>query len=231
MPFTIRRSQDRGYFDYGWLKTFHTFSFDQYHDPKFMGFRSLRVINEDRVEPHHGFPLHGHKDMEIMTIVIEGELTHQDSMGNTSLISPGEVQLMSAGTGILHSEFNLSLSKLVHLLQIWIHPDEMSLTPQYQQKKFVLEPNAWTLIASKQSKKGSLHIHQDAEIFLASLDEGTQLDRDLHANRYGWLQVIAGNLKWDDSSLQQGDGASIEPGTHISLKTSSPAKVLFFDLN
>src|ERR1700733_4469021 len=167
MVYSIRRSNERGSFDYGWLKTFHTFSFNEYYDSKFMGFRTLRVINEDRVQPHHGFPLHGHQDMEIITIVIDGELTHQDSMGNTSTIFPGEVQIMSAGTGVTHSEFNHSDSMPVHFFQIWIYPDKKFLTPNYQQKKFKIDPNKWQLIASKNSREGSLLLHQNAEVYLA----------------------------------------------------------------
>src|ERR1700722_3201467 len=231
MSYTLRRSQERGCFDYGWLKTCHTFSFDEYYDPNYMGFRSLRVINEDIIEPIHGFPLHGHRDMEIMTIVLEGELTHQDSMGNTSSITPGEVQVMSAGTGVTHSEFNHSDTHRVHLLQIWILPDKKSLAPQYQQKKFTIEPDSWVLIASKSGDAGSITIHQDIGVYFASLHKGGLLTRNIAEHRYGWLQVVSGELQWDEVTLKSGDGVAIQSNTDISLKALAPAKIIFFDMN
>ena len=230
MAYSIRRSHERGSFDYGWLKTFHTFSFNEYYDPKFMGFRSLRVINEDRVQPHRGFPLHAHQDMEIITIVIEGELTHQDSLGNTSIISTGEVQIMSAGTGVTHSEYNHSDSMTVHFFQIWIYPDKKSLTPNYQQKKIKTDLNTWQLIASKNPREDSLLLHQDAEVYIARIDQGQQVDRQLPGGKYGWLQIISGELILDDISLRSGDGVSLNPNIQISLKANTPSEILFFEL-
>lgn len=230
MAYSIRRSQERGSYDYGWLKTFHTFSFNEYYDPKFMGFRTLRVINEDRVQPHRGFPLHAHQDMEIITIVIEGELTHQDSLGNTSTISSGEVQIMSAGTGVTHSEYNHSDSMPVHFFQIWIYPDKKSLTPKYQQKKFKTDSNTWQLIASKNSRDNSLIIHQDAEVYLAHIDQGQKVDRQLPEEKHGWLQMISGELNLNDIILRSGDGISFTPNTQITLKAVTPSEILFFEL-
>jgi redox-sensitive bicupin YhaK (pirin superfamily) len=229
MSFKIRRSSERKFFDHGWLKTYHTFSFGSYFDPNFMGFRDLRVINEDRVEPGEGFPLHEHKNMEIVTVLLEGELTHEDSMGNKSKLRAGEVQAMSAGKGIKHSEYNLS-NDPVHLLQIWILPEEEGLQPGYKNAKFPLVHNKWVLIASHDGKESSLKIHQDVELLVATLESGKELELKTPSNRYGWLQIIEGEVAFDGELLKKGDGAAIEPNTSLKLKAKSASKLLFFDL-
>lgn len=231
MTFKIRRSQERKYFDHGWLKTYHTFSFGSYYDPKFMGFRNLRVINEDRVEAGHGFPAHDHKDMEILSIVLEGNLGHQDSMGTESVIHANQVQIMSAGTGITHSEYNPS-NETVHFLQIWILPDQLGVTPRYQETKLPTLPNEWVLIASKNGRDKSLKIQQDIELFGLSLDVGKQVNKTLSPNRYGWIQVIDGEIAINGDTLKPGDGVAIEKNTpQIDIKALSHARILFFDLN
>lgn len=231
MPYKIRKSQDRKFYDHGWLKTYHTFSFASYYDPRFMGFRSLRVINEDQVHPGRGFPMHDHEDMEIISVVLEGELAHKDSMGNERVIHTNEVQAMSAGTGVTHSEYNPSKSEPVHFLQIWIEPDANGIAPRYQQQKLPFVGNKWQLIASKSGKEGSLKIQQDAELYALSLKAGEQAGRTLLPNRYGWLQVIEGDLLFNDDVLHRGDGVAIQPGTPIKLKADTSSRVLFFDLN
>ncbi len=229
MTFKIRRSSERKFFDHGWLKTYHTFSFGSYFDPNFMGFRDLRVINEDRVEPGEGFPLHEHKNMEIVTVLLEGELTHEDSMGNKSKLRAGEVQAMSAGKGIKHSEYNLS-NDPVHLLQIWILPEEQGVQPGYKNAKFPLVHNKWMLIASHDGKESSLKIHQDVQLLVATLESGKELELKTSSNRYGWLQIIEGEVAFDGELLKKGDGAAIEPNTALKLKAKSVSKLLFFDL-
>jgi redox-sensitive bicupin YhaK (pirin superfamily) len=194
---TIRQSKQRGHFDHGWLNTYHTFSFDQYHDPRYMGFRSLRVINEDFVAAGRGFPKHGHRDMEIITYILEGALKHEDSMGNGSVIRPGDVQRMTAGTGVRHSEQNDSSEQSVHLLQIWIIPSADNLEPGYEQKAFSVEErrNQMRLIASTDGRDGSVAVHQDVSLFAAILDEGTSVKHALSQSRYGWLQVARGAVE------------------------------------
>ncbi len=227
----IRKSSERGFVDHGWLKTYHTFSFGEYYDPHFMGFRTLRVINEDRIKGAQGFPTHSHDNMEILTLLLEGELANKDIMGNGSVIHAGEAQLMSAGSGITHSEFNHSATKDAHLLQIWILPDTKGLTPGYQQKQLSLTPNQWVLVASKQGLHGSLRIHQDAEVSLAQLEAGHSLDRMLKEERYGWLHIISGTVNCDGAVLQKGDAMAMEGKKHFHLTATSSAKILFFDLN
>ncbi len=231
MDQAIRKSSDRGFVDHGWLKTYHTFSFGDYYDPNHMGFRTLRVINEDRIQPTKGFPSHSHQDMEILTIVLEGELAHKDSMDNGSVIRPGEIQVMSAGSGVTHSEYNHSSADDVHLFQIWIEPDAQGLEPGYQQKKFSIPENQWLLIASKGGLHGSLRIHQDAEVSLAHLGNGQTLDRVLKEGRYGWLHVMTGSVNCDGVVLNRGDALSMEGKKHFHLTATSAAKILFFDLN
>ena len=218
MTYKIRRSGDRGFFDHGWLKTYHTFSFASYHDPKFMGFRDLRVINEDSIAPGKGFPSHDHQDMEILTVLIEGELAHKDNMGNASVIHTGEVQGMSAGKGVIHSEYNPSETTPTHLLQIWIQPDTKGVTPRYQDAKLPSTPNQWQLIASKSGRENSLKIHQDVELSAITLESGKQAEKTLGPNRYGWLQVIDGDLSFNEDTLQAGDGVAIEPNTAVKIK-------------
>lgn len=230
MTYKIRRSGERKYYDHDWLKTYHTFSFGDYYDPNFMGFRDLRVINDDRVAAGQGFPSHPHRDMEILTIVLEGELAHKDSMGNASAIRPNEIQLMSAGTGIVHSEYNPSTSSLVHLFQIWILPDTKGLTPQYQQTKLPTLQNKWIVIISKAGSEKSLKIHQDVELSFLSLQKGKRAEKKVAAKRYGWLQLLDGAVKMNGEELQAGDGVAIDPNTEIKLEAVSSSRLLFFDL-
>ena len=229
---TIRKAQERGHFDFGWLNTYHTFSFDQYHDPRHMGFRSLRVINEDLVQPEHGFPTHRHRDMEIVTYILEGALEHRDSMGNGSIIRRGDAQRMSAGTGVRHSEANPSADTPVHLLQIWILPEEQNLPPEYEEKKFSDDEkrNQLRLIVSPTGDDGAVTIHQDAKIYASVLDEGQEVVHILATGRSGWLQVAAGSVALNDVALNQGDGAAVTEGSNLRIIASEPAEVLLFDL-
>lgn len=207
---TVRRSAERGRFDYGWLLTRHTFSFGDYTDPAHLGFRSVRVINEDRVKPGQGFGTHGHADMEIISVVLEGELSHCDSMGNGSIIRPGDVQRMSAGTGVTHSEQNHSASNPVHFLQIWIEPDRRGLSPSYEQKRFGEEPrSAFTLVASPDGASGSLLVHQDARVYSTALGRDVERGHPLAPDRQPWLQVTRGALKFNGPELEAGDGAAV----------------------
>jgi len=226
----IRKAEDRGHFDHGWLDTYHTFSFADYYDPEFMGFRALRVINEDRVQPGRGFGTHSHRDMEIVTYVLEGELQHRDSMGTGSIIRPGEVQRMSAGTGVLHSEVNPSRDRSVHLLQIWLLPDRRGLKPEYEQKTFPAEERAdrLRLVASHDGSDGSLTIHQDAKILAGTIRDSVQYE--LQPGRYAWLQVARGGLDLNGQTLNAGDGAAIENEPTLTLR-GKDAEVLLFDLN
>jgi quercetin 2,3-dioxygenase len=229
---TIRRGEERGGGDYGWLNTRHSFSFDQYYDPRFMGFRSLRVINEDWVQPGHGFPMHPHRDMEIITYLLEGALEHKDSMGNGSVIRPGDGQRMSAGTGVRHSEANPSQTDPAHLLQIWILPERRGIEPGYEQKEF---PSAekrgkLRLIASPDGKDGSVTIHQDARLCVSLLGPGQQVQHELGEGRYGWLQVAKGSVELNGKRLQHGDGAAISEQPTVEIKGEEEAEILLFDL-
>src|SRR5499433_2754166 len=208
---SIRRSKERGHFDHGWLNTYHTFSFDQYYDPRYMGFRSLRVINEDFVAAGRGFPKHGHRDMEIITYILAGALKHEDSMGNGSVIRPGDVQRMTAGTGVRHSEQNASAEESVHLLQIWILPNTLDLTPGYEQKAFseADRHNQLRLIASNDGREGSVMVHQDVSLFASIIDAGKEVDHSMNQSRYGWLQVARGTLTINGERAGQGDGVVI----------------------
>jgi quercetin 2,3-dioxygenase len=227
---TIRRAEERGHADHGWLNTYHTFSFADYHDPDFMGFRSLRVINEDRVKPGVGFGTHAHRDMEIISYVLEGTLAHRDSMGTGSLIKPGEVQRMSAGTGVTHSEMNPSPDEGVHFLQIWILPERRGIEPGYEQKKFEEEERrgALRLVASRDGRDRSVTIHQDAALFNAILD-GTPVAHEFAQNRYGWLQVVRGEVTLNGHALKAGDGAAISEERVVTI--DGHGEVLLFDLN
>ncbi|HEY6844080.1 MAG TPA: pirin family protein [Thermoanaerobaculia bacterium] len=224
----IRRAEDRGRFDHGWLDTSHTFSFADYYDPDFMGFRALRVINEDRVKPGRGFGTHSHRDMEIVTYVLEGELAHRDSMGTGSVIRPGEVQRMSAGSGVLHSELNPSPVAPVHFLQIWILPERRGIEPSYEQKAFSLDAGRLLLVASNDGKDGSLTIHQDAEIFAARLN-GKPIAYDVPAGRFGWLQLARGAATLNGHELRAGDGAAIEDERKLTI--DGDGEFLLFDLS
>ena len=228
---TIRKSQDRGHFDFGWLDTYHTFSFGDYCDSEFMGFRSLRVINEDRVAPRTGFPTHGHRDMEIVTYVLEGALEHRDSMGNGSVIRPGEVQRMTAGTGVTHSEANSS-GDPAHLLQIWILPNARGLKPGYEQRTFTDDEkhNRLRLIASADGRDGSVTINQDASVYASVLDSGHEVIHELAPSRSAWLQVARGKIAINGNDLNQGDGAAISDEAAITIKGRELAEVLLFDL-
>jgi quercetin 2,3-dioxygenase len=228
----IRRSAERGGGDYGWLNTRHTFSFDQYYDPRFMGYRSLRVINEDWVQPGGGFPMHPHRDMEIITYVLEGALEHRDSMGNGSTIRPGDGQRMSAGTGVRHSESNSSETDPVHLLQIWIQPERRGIEPSYEQKSFPEAEKRGKLreIAGPDGKDGSVTIHQDARLFVSLLSPGQEVTHELAAGRYAWVQVARGSVELNGKALQQGDGAAISQESRLTVKGVEDAEVLLFDL-
>lgn len=229
---TIRKSEDRGHFKHGWLDTYHTFSFDQYYDPAHMHFRALRVINEDRVAPGQGFPTHSHRDMEIITYILSGALEHRDSMGNGSVIRPGDVQRMTAGTGVAHSEFNPSQTEACHLLQIWILPGERRLAPGYEQKYFSEDERRGKLrlIASEDGRDGSVQIHQDASVHAALIDAGQTVDHELQANRYGWLQVARGSVSLNGLELTDGDGAAINRESGLKIAARDQAEVLLFDL-
>jgi redox-sensitive bicupin YhaK (pirin superfamily) len=229
---TIRKAEDRGHFDFGWLDTYHTFAFGDYYDPEFMGFRSLRVINEDRVAPRTGFPTHGHRDMEIITYVLEGSLNHRDSMGNGSAIRPGEVQRMTAGSGVTHSEQNSSKTDAVHLLQIWILPNATSLRPGYEQKTFTDEEKRGRLrlVASDDGRDGSVTINQDAAIYASVLEPGSEVVHQLGANRNAWIQVARGAVTVNGKDLNQGDGAAVNAESAITIAGREPSEVLLFDL-
>lgn len=228
----IRKSGDRGKFDFGWLKTYHSFSFGQYYDPENMGYQSLRVINDDFIAPGGGFDTHGHRDMEIVTYVLSGELAHKDSLGNVATIKAGEVQRMTAGTGIRHSEFNYSDDDPVHLLQIWILPERQGLTPGYEQRMFSAEDKKGKLklIASPDGRDGSVKIHQDASIYASILGEAQKLEYKPQKGRHLWLQVASGKLDLDGEKLETGDGAAINGEVILSIKAASESEFLLFDL-
>lgn len=231
--FTIRKSQDRGYADHGWLKSYHTFSFADYYDEKHMNFRHLRVINEDWVEPANGFGTHPHSNMEIITYVVEGALEHKDSMGTGSVIRPGDVQMMSAGTGVTHSEFNHSKKDVVHLLQIWIIPNRKGIKPDYRQKTFSAKEktNQLCLVGSPDKKDGSLIINQDVNLYACLLDKDQRVSFSSTDKRYVWIQLIKGNLKVNKVSLAAGDGLAVENETQLEIKADHAAEFLLFDLS
>jgi redox-sensitive bicupin YhaK (pirin superfamily) len=228
----IRQAKDRGHFNFGWLDTNHTFSFGDYYDPRFMGFRSLRVINEDRVHPGRGFPTHPHRDMEIITYVLEGSLEHKDSMGTGSVIRPGEVQRMSAGWGITHSEANHSVDESVHLLQIWIMPNEHGIRPSYEQKMYAAEEKQGRLrlIASTDGRDDSVMIHQDASLYATLLEAGQEVVHQLNKDRHAWVQVARGSALVNGQLLSQGDGAAVSDEQALSIVGQEAAEVLLFDL-
>ena len=229
----IRRSEDRGKANYGWLDTNYTFSFNNYYDPKFMGFRALRVINEDYIAPNQGFPTHGHRDMEILTYVMSGELSHKDSMGNGETIRPHEVQRMTAGTGVSHSEYSSPIDK-THLLQIWILPEENNLPPGYEQKLFAPEEKKGVLklVASRGGDDGSVTINQDIELYASILQANETVTHELAENRHAWIQIIKGSLDVGGETLNQGDGAAISEEKLLEIKSlSNETEFLLFDLN
>jgi redox-sensitive bicupin YhaK (pirin superfamily) len=229
---TIRKAEERGHFDFGWLNTYHSFSFGDYYDPKHEQFRALRVINEDFVAPGRGFPTHGHRDMEIVTYILQGALEHRDSMGTGSIIRRGDAQRMSAGTGVRHSEANPSAEAPVHLLQIWILPAEQGMQPEYEEKKFSDDEkrNRLRLIVSPEGSDGSVRIHQDAKIYASLLDEQQEVAHALGNGRSAWLQVAAGSVSLNDIALKQGDGAAVSGESNLRITAPEPAEVLLFDL-
>jgi quercetin 2,3-dioxygenase len=227
----IRRAEERGGADHGWLNTKHTFSFADYYDPKQMGFRALRVINEDRVTAGQGFGTHPHRDMEIISYVLEGKLSHQDSMGNNGVITPGEVQRMSAGTGVRHSEQNASKTEGAHFLQIWIQPDQLGVTPSYEQKRFALaEKKGLQLVASPDGADGSVKINAAAKLYGTVLPDGEKASLELAPGRHAWVHVVRGEVKVNGAALKSGDGAAFSDEKQIALEGIKGAEVLLFDL-
>lgn len=228
----IRKSNDRGHANHGWLNTYHTFSFASYRDPRHMGFRSLRVMNEDWVAPGQGFGTHPHQDMEIVTYVLEGALEHKDSMGNGEVLRPGEFQRMTAGTGITHSEFNPSPTEPVHLYQIWLFPSEKGLEPSYEQRRFPESDrhNKLQLVASPSGEHGSLLIHQDARIYLGNLDKGSQIHQQFASGRHAWLQVLRGSVTVNGQRLETSDGVAVSDEAELAIQAAENAEIMLFDL-
>lgn len=229
---TIRKANERGHFDHGWLDTYHTFSFDQYYDPAHVHFRSLRVINEDRVAAAHGFPMHSHRDMEIITYILSGALEHRDSMGNGSVIRPGDVQRMTAGTGVSHSEFNPSRTEACHLLQIWIMPNARNLTPSYEQKNFAdaERQGQLRLIAAPDGEDGAVTINQDAHVYASLLATDQAITHRLDPSRHAWLQLARGRLSLNGANLSAGDGAGISKESLFEIAAAEDSEFLLFDL-
>jgi redox-sensitive bicupin YhaK (pirin superfamily) len=229
---TIRRAADRGHFDHGWLNTYHTFSFADYHDPGHMGFRSLRVVNDDRVAPGQGFGAHRHRDMEIVSYVLEGALAHKDSLGNSGVIRPGDVQRMSAGTGVEHAEFNGSKTEPVHFLQIWILPDQQGLPPAYGQQPIDREAarRGFTLLASKEGRDGSLQVSQDVDLWLSLVEPGERRELKLRPGRHAWVHVARGAVALEGTALEEGDGVAVSGAETLALGGRDGGEVLLFDL-
>lgn len=230
---TVRPASARGKANFGWLDSRHTFSFGSYYDPNHMGFSHLRVINEDQVQPGKGFGTHSHRDMEIISYVLKGALEHKDSIGNGSVIRPGDVQRMSAGTGIAHSEFNASTTEPVHFLQIWIIPEKTGIEPSYEQKHFPVaeKQGKLKLVASPDGKNSSVKVHQDVNLYVAVLNQGDRINHSLDHNRSLWLQVTRGSLNLNGQNLQTGDGAGITQETNLELlATENDTEILLFDL-
>jgi quercetin 2,3-dioxygenase len=229
---TIRKANERGHANHGWLDTYHTFSFANYYDPEWMGYRSLRVINDDLVMPGMGFGTHPHRDMEIITLVLSGALEHKDSMGNGRTIRPGEVQYMAAGTGVQHSEFNPSKEEAVHLLQIWIQPDRKGTTPRYEEKSLKDAPEGTLkLVTSKTGRDGSISINQDADLWVGRLGEGNRVTHTLAAGRHAWLHVAEGEVALNGKKLSGGDAVAVDEQGSLELSATKPSQVLLFDLN
>jgi redox-sensitive bicupin YhaK (pirin superfamily) len=227
----IRRSDERGHANYGWLDTNHTFSFANYYDPDHMGFRAVRVINDDRVMGGQGFGTHPHRDMEIISYVVEGALEHKDSMGNGSIIRPGDVQRMRAGTGVTHSEYNHSPTETVRFLQIWVLPDENGLTPSYEQKFFGDERRGkLRLVASPDGADGSVQIHQEVSMYASLLQDGENVTHQLAQGRHAWLQIVRGNVMVDGVALGEGDGASFSDTAAITIESKGDSELIVFDL-
>jgi redox-sensitive bicupin YhaK (pirin superfamily) len=228
----VRKAAERGHFDHGWLDTYHTFSFADYYDPAHMGFRSLRVINDDRVAPGQGFGMHGHRDMEIVTYVLDGALQHTDSMGNGSTVRAGELQRMTAGTGVRHSEFNPSDTEWVHLYQIWLLPRRKGLEPSYEQVAVRQEQKhgRFRLVASPDGAAGGLTIHQDARVYLASLLPGEGVAHQMERDRAAWLQILRGSVNVLGNDLAAGDGVAVTDESAVSVQGAVPSEVLLFEL-
>ncbi len=229
---TLRKAGDRGHANHGWLDTYHSFSFANYYDRNHMGFRSLRVINEDRIAAGSGFPTHPHRDMEIVTYVVSGAIAHRDSLGNTEVIGANGVQRFSAGTGITHSEFNASQTEPLHILQIWLLPDTEGLPPSYEQKLFPAETKQgrWQAIATPDAEHGAVKLHQDAGLFATILTPGEQRSYTLQPGRHAWVQVVNGDITLNGTPLTAGDGAAISNETELLVEAATDAEVLLFDL-
>ena len=229
---TVRKSEARGHANHGWLDSYHTFSFASYYDPNYMNFRSLRVINEDVVSPGKGFGTHGHSDMEIITYVLEGALEHKDSLGTGAVIKPGEVQRMTAGTGIQHSEFNHSQTDPVHLLQIWLLPDTKGLSPSYEQRDFPLAERRGKLrlVAARDARDGAVKVHQDVDLYAAVLDKNSRVSHALQPHRHAWVQVARGSVLLNGLTLENGDAAAVSGETEVVIDAAEDAEFLLFDL-
>ena len=228
----VRKSEERGHANHGWLDSHHTFSFAGYHDPKHMGFRSLRVINEDRVAPGRGFGAHGHRDMEILSFVLEGSLGHKDSMGHEEILGPNEIQKMSAGTEVVHSEFNASKTEPVHFMQIWIEPATTGTPSSYQQLAFSPEDKAgkWKLLAAPNGGEGVAKINQDASLFVSELGSDEEINYKLDPSRYAWLHLVKGQVTVNETTLHTGDAAAISKEDHLAIVSAAPSEILLFDL-
>jgi redox-sensitive bicupin YhaK (pirin superfamily) len=228
----IRRASERGHADHGWLRSYHTFSFANYHDPAHMGFGALRVINEDRVEPARGFGTHSHRDMEIISYVLAGALEHRDSLGTGSIIRPGDVQRMTAGTGVAHSEFNASPDQPLHFLQIWIVPERQGIEPSYEQTSFpeATRRNTWRLVASRDGREGSVTVHQDINVYATLLEVDARLHYVVPSTRRAWLQVAKGSVELGGEHLAAGDAAAVSDAGPLELLGEQPAELLLFDL-
>jgi redox-sensitive bicupin YhaK (pirin superfamily) len=226
----LRKSEDRGHADHGWLKTRYSFSFSDYYDPRHMGFRSLRVINQDIVAPGQGFPTHGHRDMEIITVILRGQIEHKDSMGNTKLIPAGDVQRMSAGTGVQHSEYNPSKEQELELLQIWIEPELRGIPPSYEQATIPLTPQALTLLVAPEGQGAPIKIHQNARLYRGHIGSGSKIDYPLPSGRYAWIQQIEGRLRVNGQELQAGDGLAVSREERLELEGLATSSFLLFDL-
>ncbi len=228
----IRRSQERGHANHGWLDSYHSFSFSRYYDPEHMGYSVLRVINEDVIAPAQGFGMHSHKDMEIVTYMLQGAIRHEDSMGNGSVIRAGDVQRMTAGTGVTHSEFNASATEPAHLLQIWLLPERDNIEPGYEEKQFdeAEKQGRWRLIASHDARDGSLLIHQDVDLYATVLAEDERLSYDMEAGRSLYIQVARGSINLSGETLLAGDAAKVDTRQAIELHALAPAELLLFDL-
>lgn len=229
----VRKAEERGHADHGWLDTYHTFSFAGYHDPEHVHFRTLRVMNEDVVQPGQGFGTHPHRDMEIVTYVLEGALEHKDSMGNGEVLRAGEFQRMSAGTGITHSEFNPSATEPVHLYQIWLFPESKGIEPSYEQKQFPVseQQNQLRLVASPEAEAGSLRIHQDARVYLSQIEAEKTVTYEMAEGRHAWLQVLRGSVLLNDVALDVSDGTAVSDTRNLKIQATADAEIMLFDLN